>query len=38
MQDSKDWRMGDLLKAASDAYEVLITVDRTSLINKTLPV
>ena len=28
MQDSKDWKNGDLLKAASVAYEVLITVDR----------
>jgi hypothetical protein len=24
----KDWRMGNLLRAASDRYDVLITVDR----------
>jgi hypothetical protein len=29
---------GYLLKAASGIYEVLVTVDRTFLINKTLPV
>jgi predicted nuclease of predicted toxin-antitoxin system len=29
---------GDLLKAASGAYEVLITVDRNIPISKTLPV
>ena len=29
---------GDLLRAASGAYEVLITVDHNILINRTLPV